>query len=325
MIQLEPTSRCNLACPICARSYYDPARNPPGDMGADVLAKVRAENGNVSVTYPPRQARKAEAIPAVLETVEGIRSLVCTVAVTSILYIQERFDPEAESFGHLLEISSKWNAAVEVVRLVSGDGGEAAPPDGSAAEEAPRPAGTQYDGGILDDGAAADPYEAAGEDVAEVMNRLVRAGRAGGFQTVAGGAAELASALSRTGRYSLIVVGDVFLSKGAASKRLKRDLMALLTDKFRVPVIGTEDLKARYLFGRKQLVSLAGSAALACLIYLVVFLCQEPILKFLSAGQTGGTLLLEAVAAIVVALFIPIVAFSVGGFYQNLLKLLKVE
>ena len=40
MIQLEPTSRCNLSCPICARNYFDRDRNPPGDMDADVLARV---------------------------------------------------------------------------------------------------------------------------------------------------------------------------------------------------------------------------------------------------------------------------------------------
>ena len=40
MLQVEPTSRCNLSCPICARNYYDRARNPPGDLSAEVLARV---------------------------------------------------------------------------------------------------------------------------------------------------------------------------------------------------------------------------------------------------------------------------------------------
>jgi MoaA/NifB/PqqE/SkfB family radical SAM enzyme len=40
MIQLEPTSRCNLACPICARNYFDRERNPAGDLSDDVLARV---------------------------------------------------------------------------------------------------------------------------------------------------------------------------------------------------------------------------------------------------------------------------------------------
>jgi MoaA/NifB/PqqE/SkfB family radical SAM enzyme len=34
-IQVEPTNRCNLECPSCARNYYDPALNRVGDFDPD--------------------------------------------------------------------------------------------------------------------------------------------------------------------------------------------------------------------------------------------------------------------------------------------------
>jgi Fe-coproporphyrin III synthase len=38
MVQIEPTNRCNLSCAICARNFYDPEKNAPGEMGPEVLA-----------------------------------------------------------------------------------------------------------------------------------------------------------------------------------------------------------------------------------------------------------------------------------------------
>ena len=49
---------------------------------------------------------------------------------------------------------------------------------------------------------------------------------------------------------------------------MTRDLAGLLTDKLHAPVIGTEELRSRYLFGPKQLLSLVGYAAVAVLFYI---------------------------------------------------------
>ena len=80
---------------------------------------VAAEKGNVSVTYLPRFGKQAEFIPQILDKMEGIKSLICTVATTNILFVQERFNHEATSFNHLIEIAEKWNASIDLVRMVN--------------------------------------------------------------------------------------------------------------------------------------------------------------------------------------------------------------
>jgi cytidylate kinase len=290
----------------------------------DLDAKIHAEGGHVSVTTMPRQAGEAELVPEVLRSVEGITSLVCTVATTNILLVGEKFDPGEESFGTLLEISNKWNAAIELVRMAAAD---ESPGEGSPDAKRPRIFNSRAEtGGILEDSDAGSEHAASTEHgVYETIDSLIKAGHAGGSLTVYGGTDELMKALPRTEHYSLVAVGNVFHSRGAAQPRLKRDMINKLKDEFRVPVIGTEDLKARYMFGPRQFLSLVVFAALAALLYYLVFTFQEPVLLFASKGHFGGSLAEKLAAACGVAVCIPFVAFIIGGFFSNLLKLLKME
>ena len=288
-----------------------------------VKAMVRADKGNVSVTYLPRQARESQAIPAVRENEPGIGSLVCSIATTNILYLAEEFDPEAKDLEHLISISEKWNAAIELVRIggeSNGAGGET-----EVATPAEHPAKPSYDGGIMDDEPESARPERGGHGLAETMDRLIQVGRAGGFRDLGGDVEHLSANLSGKENYSLVVVGDVFASKGGARQRMKRDFLGILSDHFRVPVLGMEELKARYLFGRKQLIDLLVFVAVSVVIYTVVFRFQEPILTFLSKGHFDEKLGPRIAASLAVALFTPIVALSMGGAYKNLLKLIKME
>jgi cytidylate kinase len=63
----------------------------------EVKATVLSEKGNVSVTYLPQHGKQAQHIPNILEKIDGIKTLTCTIATTNILYIQEKFNPEALS------------------------------------------------------------------------------------------------------------------------------------------------------------------------------------------------------------------------------------
>lgn len=288
----------------------------------DLKVTVHAEDGKVSVTYPPWQSHKAEALSDVLEAVEGTRSVVCTVAATSIALIQERFDPDVEAFADLVAVAEKWGAAVELVRMVPGEGAdpieEAAGVPGSD-----MPSLSGENGGILDDvPEPLDDCEERGCGVPETIDRLVRVGRAGASYTVHGGPAELTSSLSQTEKYSLIAVGEVYLGRpGAVRKRLKRDLVSHLADHFRVPVLATDELKTQYLFGPQQWLRLVATGAIAALVYLVVFSTQQDILSFLAKEGTGNRIL----AAVLIALFVPVIAFTIGEFYRNVLKLMKLE
>jgi cytidylate kinase len=284
----------------------------------DIKVTVSVKDGDVSVVYLPRHARQAPVIPSVLEGLEGMRSLVCTVATTNILYIQERFDPQTESFGHLVEVAEKWNAAVELLRLVDD-------PEGSEREDAePLPAtgAPAETGGILEDSPDMPDCEDQGCGVPETLQRLIQVGRAGAVRTLVGDGLAVAGKLARAEQYSLVVVGDVFLSRGAAvRKRLKRDLVSLLNEQMRIPVIGTEDLKEQYLFGAKQWISMVFYAAATVLLYAGVFYFQEGILEFLAAPGTTRRIL----SAVVVGAFAPFAAIVIGGFAHNALKLVKLE
>jgi hypothetical protein len=281
---------------------------------------VRSFQANVSVTYLPVFEKQAESFPDVLKKVKGLRSLVCTMAATNILYIQERFDPEVESFNHLKEIAGKWNASVELVRLVHEVKEEGALAGDESTHSKFR--NREQDGGILDDTLEQDENEKDNFGMPEVLNKLIQVGRAGAVNTIYGGTKSLADKLRSTKGCCLVVVGDVFLSSGsAAQKRMKRDLISLLSDQSRVPVISSDDLKEQYLFGPKQWVKTLGYILLSVLMYFLVFTNQEVIIKFLSASETEFKIL----AAVIIILFTPLAAFIVSGFSHNLLKFVKLE
>jgi cytidylate kinase len=287
----------------------------------EVKATAVSNKGHVSVTYLPQHSKQAQYIPSILEKIEGIRSLTCTVATTNILYIQEKFNPETESFHHLVEIAEKWNAAVELIRLTD------QPSEGDAGDSERFAVSTKIsrpdkDGGILEDIPEAPENEVSGYGMPETLNKLIQVGRAGAAHTVYGGMQSLEGRLSKTVKYSLIVVGDVFLSKGAAvRKRMKRDLISFLIDHLRVPVISNEDLKSQYLFGPKQWLQTAGYAVLSVLMYLLTFIYQKPILEFLCNPGTQHRMM----AAAAIAVFVPVAAFIIGGFAHNILKMIKLE
>lgn len=293
------------------------------DRTRNIKVGIQTENENVAITYMPRQSNEAKAIPEVLKSVKGIKSLVCTVATTNILYVAEKFNPMDDHFLNLIEIAKKWNAAIEIIRIASEDEKSNA----TLSEDQPLKAlSTDTEtGGILDDSSRPTSSDHPGFGITETIDKLIQVGHAGGSRTVFGGTDALLKSLPKTEHYSLVAIGDVFSSKGAASQRIKREMLGKLKDKFKVPVIGTEDLKARYLFGPKQLMNMIGFAIISVLIYLVVFTFQEPIATFISRGQFGGTIYDKVFAATVVVISVPLVAFSIGGFYGNLLKLLKVE
>ena len=72
---------------------------------------VRAVGGVVTVTYMPRQEKAAQSISAVLQDLEGCRENLCTMAETNILWIQQAFDPKAESFKQITRLAQRWTAS----------------------------------------------------------------------------------------------------------------------------------------------------------------------------------------------------------------------
>ncbi len=280
---------------------------------------VRADGGSVSVTYPPRQAKLADAIPVALAGVDGIEQLRFTVAASSILWVQERFDPDSDALRHLLDIADRWEAAVDLVRLVpAGAVGQ----DPASAVARPAVRLDASNGGILED--APDAGTAGGDDggLSQTLDRLIRAGRAGGECTISGGQQSLIGSLCTLSSVSLVVVDNLFLDRSPAVRmRLTRDLAGQLADRLRVPVVGAEELESQYLFGRKQWIQLVASLGAAAVLYLAVFTNQEAVLRLLRVEGGGGRIL----AVLGVTAMAPLVAYAWGTASHHLLRLMRFE
>jgi cytidylate kinase len=286
----------------------------------DMNVQVRADRGRVSVTYRPQDERSAQVIPDILKNIDGIGEVVCTMATTNLLWIQERFDPAGDSLNQVLEIAGKWNAAVQIVRLSEGGEDQEEEEEEESVEpssEAPVVSPEEH-GGILDD--APDTGEIQDEGLKETMGRLVAAGCSGGSRLVRGGAQRLLHGIDRSVPYSLVVVGDVFLSKGeSVRKRQARDLITYLADNLRVPVIGNDELKTQYLFRARDWLSLAIYGAITLALFFLVFTHQAEVSGFLSGDSY------RPLAVPCLFVFVPFFAYNYGNFWRLVLKLFKFE
>lgn len=284
-----------------------------------VDAKVTAEKGSVLVTYPPRNDDRAREVAQIIEKIQGVNEVVCTMASTNLLWIQEAFEGEEASLPQVLAIAGKWNAAVELIQLRD------LPREQGLLEDPvthPGQAGAEDQdfGGILDEDADTGGLDDTG--ISRLNHRLISAGRAGGVREVRGGARELVESLDRTLPYNLVIVGRVFLSKGeAVRKRLSRDLASQLAESLKTPVINADELTSRFLFGRTEWLKMIGFAAMAALIFGVLFSHQQELIAFLTAqGNLAGAL--RAGALIVI---LPAFAYCYGNFTHYLLRLFKFE
>jgi len=285
--------------------------------------KVRANEGALSVTYLPKDAALAPVIPEVLKGVHGVRDLRCALASTNVLWVQECFDASSPVFESLVRIAERWQAAVELLRVVPAEGC----PEGPVEQEArvPPPPGLrrEIDGGIEDD-TGVEPTRGTCDDegLRGVFQELARRGIAGSMRTAMSHPRHVSLAIDRTVPYSLVVVGDIFVAKGhAVSQRLTRELSARIADTLRVPVIRGEDLKARYLVGPWQYARLVGYGLAALLAYLWVFSHQEQVLRLLSPETTAD----KVASAVAVVLFIPAFAYILGSFAHTMLRLARIE
>jgi cytidylate kinase len=297
---------------------------------------VRADSGVVTVSYLPQDSQLAGALPEVLRPVPGISDARITMATTNILWIQQEFQPHTETYDNVVEIATTWNAAVQLVRLVPEQeapaDGDAAPEENAAVTEGAER--QEYNGGIED-----DIPETAGDGggLQPTLDELAEIGRSGGGRTVYGDQHPLVDALDRQVPYALVVVGDVFLSKGhAARQRATRDLGAFLSDSIKAPVVTVDELGRQYLFGKRDLLQALVFLVLVVVIYFLVFTNQDVILEFLAnsgwyAEAVEGTVLArlawlpKVIISAAVFIVVPLVAYLYGTVASSILKLVRME
>ncbi len=285
--------------------------------------QVRADNGVLTVTYPPQQEALAGEIPEVLDGLEDCRRIQCTMADTSILWVQERFQPDSGGFQQITSLAQRWGAAIELMRLV---------PSGDTGSEVSRTADTGFGsadlipdrtsatGGVEDDDAR--PVVDDG-GLNRTEEELVSIGRSGGQRSACGGYDEIIKTAEGNGKYSLVVVGDVFLDKDhSARTRLTREFALAIRDRLKAPVITADELRSKFTFGLPQTLKLLVGLALVVLIYVAVFSNQAEVMDFV-----GGSLhqQLKWLAPIAVVFFVPILAYVWGTVTALALQLMRID
>jgi cytidylate kinase len=282
--------------------------------------QVRADNGVITVTYPPHQEAISKYISQVLTDLEACREIRCTMAETNILWIQERFTPKSDNFQQIVQLAQRWGAAVEMMRLLPlgervGDSTTEADKDFG-----PRQCPAAQSWGVEDDDAEEEVDDGG---LGRVQEDLLNLGRCGGQQTICGGHDKILERVQGNGKYALVVIGDMFLSKGhSARTRRTRELALNIRDRLKAPVITADELKSRFLFGPKQALTLVGFLALVVLVYGLVFTHQGSLADFLSGSIHQHH---RWLASVVVFVFIPIIAYIYGTVTDLALKLINVD
>jgi hypothetical protein len=95
-----------------------------------------------------------------------------------------------------------------------------------------------------------------------------------------------------------------------------------IRDRLKAPVITADELKSRFLFGKRQAFILAGFLVLLVLIYGGVFTHQEPIINFLSGSLHQH---FKWLASVAVVLFIPLISYIYGTVTGLALKIINID
>jgi hypothetical protein len=243
------------------------------------------------------------------------------MAETNVLWVQERFHGVDDNFHHITQIAQRWGAAVELLQI--------APPsqladDECIAEAIGNPCADSgpalCTGGVEDDGPEVSRNESG---LGKVMEELVAIGRSSGGKTIFGGSEEIIEAIKDASNCSLVVLGDIFLDKGhEARKRQARELALNVRERFKIPVVTSDEIRSRFFFGPRQALKLATFALAVLCIYAAVFMSQDVILNFLGGPMHQNV---KVISAICVVLFVPLVAYLYGTVTGLLLKLVGVD
>jgi cytidylate kinase len=277
---------------------------------------IRAVDGVITATYTPRQEVSAEKLSKVIKEIKGCREGICTMAENNILWIQENFNSENEKYHDITQLAKRWGAAVELLRLESSGTESINLKDLRESNSSNQ----VYTGGVEDD-EKDDQIDDKG--LSKTVEELVSIGRSAGGFSVSGAGREVIDAVKDNDNYSLIVLGDLFLSKGhETSTRLTRELSLELKEKLKAPVIESSELSSKFLFGKSQALKLAVFTFATCLIYWIVFTYQQPILRVL-----GGDLhsKYKWIASIGLGLFIPVVAYTYSTVTGLILKIIDID
>ena len=242
------------------------------------------------------------------------------MAETNILWIQEAYNPQADTFLQINQIAQRWGAAIELLRfLPSEEMVLEAAEDETGLSSGTATKSREYTGGIEEDVPEPPKVEDGGLNTA--LEELIRQGRSGGSRFVQGNFQALSSAISRNVNYSLVVIGDLFLAKPKAARtRMLRDLKVYLGGRIRVPVISSDELQEKYFLGGKEIIKSLVFMVLLAGMFWGVFSHQETVMKIIQ-DYKGWKML----SMIGIGIFAPLFAYFYGTVAHIFLKIIKFD
>lgn len=284
---------------------------------SDMNLKVRAHNGVVYVTYLAQQVKNASIISQVLASLQNAKEIVCTEAETNILWIQESFSPEDGSYEEIINLANTWDAAIELLQIKPGDTIEESQINQQLEKRGKE---TWRETGIMEDTELSDNEALNG--MSKVYEKLINDGRAGGKKIIQGSQKTLLNSINRSIPYRLIILDNIFSSKGAAAKtRLMREWSNFINDNIDTPVLSLEEIRSKYRFDRKDAIKMMSFAIVTIVVVWLIFQFDEQILSFLIREGIGWKLLAMAF----VFLFVPFFAYTYSTVTKLFFKLIKFE
>ncbi len=274
--------------------------------------KVTAEKDYVNVIIPPKQADVVQDIFEVTKELGNNITVNCTIANTSILWIQEKYHMDTGTYRDILNLAKKMDAAVEMLRWEYNPGPLERfhnPPDiYNSGESTLKP----------------EPSFSGCTDLqsGRVIDALIREGYSGGCSTVRGSSKNLYLSILHPKRYSLFVIDDLFLSKPPeVRKRKTAELIEDLAVHFKLPVLEPSELKSRISPGKKQKFFTAGCFIVAMVLFISVFFNHGQIIKLITdeANNTGKIIIIT-----IMMVFVPAFAYAYSTITKTILRLFKI-
>lgn len=281
--------------------------------------RIKSNSRILNVTYPVHLSDKIDLIDSILKNLEDIDAIVYTKAQTNILWIQEQFNENDESYNQVLSLANNWDAAVELLKMVPSDNPDLVQvTDNNTDTE--HVAETWRDTGIIEE--IEEIYDEASEDMLKICKKLINDGRAGGKKTIIGSQKTLLNSIDKTANYRLIIFDNTFLSLGSgARKRLLQEWSNSITEQLNIPVVNINELEVKYKFLPKHYIQLFLNSGITAIFLFLIFTFSSDIISFMTSSDSQ----MKIIATICVLIFVPVFAHIYSTATGLLLKLLKFE
>jgi hypothetical protein len=256
-------------------------------------------------------------ITEILAQLKDVTEIICTEAETNILWIQEKFDPDDDSYNDVHSLATSWDAAVELLQIIPSDKVE----QFTQSEEKTK-TGMEKD---HQTSVIKKKHEMKSEKLAgisKIYEKLINSGNAGGKRVIQGSKRTLVDVIDRRIQYQLIILDNIFIYKGnAAQIRLLQEWANFLSENLKIPVLSLKEIRSKYRFGIKEYIQMALYAVLTVLVIFMIFHFDKEILSFLSREKIEW----KIVSMLSVFVFVPLFAYSYSKVIRLLFKMIKFE